>query len=70
MDVYRGDEPLPESELLGQLNAIVELSASDEDYPAVGTFTTADRRLWGKIYRKLKKGRKFNSSRRLLPRKL
>jgi len=55
MDVYRGDDPLSESELLGQLNAIVEMSSSGGDYPAVGAFTASDRRLWGKIYRKLKK---------------
>ena len=66
MDVYRGEDPLPESELLGQLNAIVEFSASHEDYPSVGTFTTLDRRLWGKVYRKLKKGKIFDSSRCLL----
>ena len=58
MDVYRGDDPLSESELLGQLNAIVEMSSSSEDYPAVGAFTASDRRLWGKIYRKLKRGTK------------
>ena len=58
MDVYRGDDPLSESELLGQLNAIVEMSSSGGDYPAVGAFTASDRRLWGKIYRKLKRGMK------------
>ena len=59
MDVYRGEDPLSEAELLGQLNAIVQMASMDEAYPAVGAFTTSDRRIWGKIYRKLKKGTKL-----------
>ena len=60
MEVYRGDEPLSVSELLGQLNYIVQMSAEDSDYPAIGAFTTTDRRIWGKTYRKLKRGMSFS----------
>lgn len=60
LDVYNGDEPLPISELLSGLNAIVQMSASNnDDYPDIGAFTTTDRRIWGKTYRKLKRGKSF-----------
>ena len=56
MDVYKGEEPLSESELLGQLDAIDKMSNASPDYPAIGVLTSTERRIWGKTYRKLKRG--------------
>ncbi|XP_065068504.1 carnitine O-acetyltransferase-like isoform X2 [Rhopilema esculentum] len=55
MDVYKGEEPLSETELLGQLDAIDKMSNASSDYPSIGVLTTAERRIWGKTYRKLKR---------------
>ena len=56
MEVYKDQEPLSESELLGQLDAIVKMANTGDDQPAVGVLTTMSRRPWGRTFRKLKRG--------------
>ena len=55
MDVYRNGQPMPESELLGQLIGIRN-SSQTREFP-VGILTSDGRTQWAKARQRLMKGR-------------